>query len=89
MIKVFTLNKNGKIELTKKQLENLLNEAYYQGKGYNYTTTWTYTTPTPYYTITNDNITCTTTDTSNLTASNLTYANTGTAIKADDIKYRS
>ena len=75
MIKVFTLNKNGKIELTKKQLENLLNEAYYQGKGY--TTTWTYTTP--YYTISNDNM-CTT-----LNTSNLTCTNAGTAIKADNI----
>lgn len=77
MIKVFTLNKNGKIELTKKQLENLLNEAYYQGKGY--TTTWTYTTP--YYTIGKDSITCTATN-----ANSLTYTNAGTAIKADDIR---
>ena len=31
MIKVFTLNKNGKIELTKKELEQLLNESYWEG----------------------------------------------------------
>lgn len=31
MIKVFTLNKNGKIELTKEELENLLNESYWEG----------------------------------------------------------
>ncbi len=31
MIKIFTLNKNGKIELTKEQLENLLLESFLQG----------------------------------------------------------
>ena len=43
MIKVFTLNKNNKIELTKKELEDILNEAYWDG--YNTRSTWTYTTP--------------------------------------------
>lgn len=47
MIKVFTLNKNGKIELTKKELEQLLNESYWEGyrNNNNY---WTYTSPTTY-----------------------------------------
>ena len=31
MIKVFTLNKNKKIELTKQELEKLLNESYWEG----------------------------------------------------------
>ena len=31
MIKVFTLNKNGKIELTEKELKELLDEAYWEG----------------------------------------------------------
>ena len=31
MIKVFTTNKDGKIELTKKELKSLLDEAYYEG----------------------------------------------------------
>ncbi len=31
MIKVFTHNKNGNIELTAKELENLLDEAYREG----------------------------------------------------------
>lgn len=31
MIKVFTLNENGKIEITKEELENLLNESYWDG----------------------------------------------------------
>lgn len=60
MIKVFTLNKNGKIELTKQELEQLLNESYWEGyRNKNY---WTYTSPsiTPYV-ITNN----TATDTSN------------------------
>ena len=44
MIKVFTLNKNGKIELTKKELEQLLNESYWDGyRNNNYY--WTYTSP--------------------------------------------
>lgn len=30
-IKIFTPNKNGKIELTKEELESLLNETYRQG----------------------------------------------------------
>ena len=30
-IKIFTPNENGKIELTKEELENLLNESYRQG----------------------------------------------------------
>lgn len=58
MIKVFTLNKNGKIELTKKELEQLLNESYWEGYKSNNSLYWTYTSPsitTPYIT------TCTTT----------------------------
>ena len=31
MIKVFTTNKNGKIELTKDELKKLLDEAYWDG----------------------------------------------------------
>jgi len=44
MIKVFTLNKNGKIELTKEELEQLLNESYWEG--FNRKNSWTYTSPT-------------------------------------------
>jgi len=43
MIKVFTLNKNNKIELTKEELESLLNESYWEG--YNKKNYWTYTSP--------------------------------------------
>lgn len=42
-IKIFTSNKNGKIELTKEELESLLNEAYKQGwndKPYYYSGLW-------------------------------------------------
>lgn len=46
MIKIFTLNKNGKIELTKKQLEQLLNESYWEGYTSNKNNIyWTYTSP--------------------------------------------
>ena len=45
MIKVFTLNKNGKIELTKKELEQLLNESYWEGYKNNNNLYWTYTSP--------------------------------------------
>ena len=52
MIKVFTLNKNGKIELTKKELESLLNESYWEG--YNRKNVWTYTSPYRTYLTTPD-----------------------------------
>lgn len=57
MIKVFTLNEKGKIELTKDELERLLNESYWEG--YSKKTTWTYTSPS--YSIFNNpyKITCT------------------------------
>lgn len=47
-IKIFTPNENGKIELTKEELENLLNESYRQGwndKPYYYDRYW-YNSPT-------------------------------------------
>lgn len=49
MIKVFTTNKNGKIELTVEELKNVLDEAYWEGYRNN-NSSWTYNTPnwTPY-----------------------------------------
>jgi len=44
MIKVFTTNKNGKIELTKDELKKLLDEAYWEGFKAN-STVYTYQTP--------------------------------------------
>lgn len=44
MIKVFTVNKNNKIEMTKEELQKLLDEAYWDGYRAN-SGTWTYTTP--------------------------------------------
>ena len=44
MIKIFTLNKNEKIELTKEELQHLLDEAY--KKGQNHGNAYAYT---PYY----------------------------------------
>ena len=52
MIKVFTLNKNNKIELTEKELKQILDEAYWEGYHNGSHTTYTYTSPsilTPYY----------------------------------------
>ena len=43
MVKVFTLNKNNKIELTKQELQSLLDEAYWEG--YRSNTSWTWTSP--------------------------------------------
>ena len=64
MIKVFTLNANKKIELTKEELEKLLDEAYWEGYR-NRNTYWTYTTPnySPYIT------TCTNTSDGSVTIS--------------------
>ena len=46
MVKVFTLNKNGKIELTKIELEQLLNESYWEGYMNRYSnSSWTYRSP--------------------------------------------
>ena len=47
MIKVFTLNKNGKIELTEKELKQLLDNVYWEGYRDN-NKSWTYTTPVTY-----------------------------------------
>ncbi len=44
MIKVFTTNKDGKIELTKEELKNLLDEAYWDGWKAN-SGTFTYHSP--------------------------------------------
>lgn len=48
IVKVFQKNNNGKIEFTKKELETLLNEVYWQGRNDAYHN-WTYTT-TPAWT---------------------------------------
>lgn len=66
LIKVFTKNKNDKIELSEKELKELLDEAYWDGYKANNHTTWTWQTPSinwsPYYT--------TSTSTGNLTIGN-------------------
>ena len=53
IVKVFQINKNGKIEFSREELETLLNEIYWDG--YNSANnTWTYKTPNwiPSYTVT-------------------------------------
>ena len=72
MVKIFTPNKNGKIEFTKSELENLLNEVWRDGYNSNHYWSWSSpwyggtiycnTTPTDKWSITtsqNDNITYT------------------------------
>ena len=49
MVKVFTPNKDGKIEFTKDELEKLLNEVWWDGKSH---ATYTWTSPY-WYTTTN------------------------------------
>lgn len=44
MVKIFTTNKNGKIELTEKELKQLLDDVYWEGYRDN-NHTWTYTSP--------------------------------------------
>lgn len=44
MIKVFTLNKNNKIELTKEELEKLLNQSFQEGY-YKNNHTYIYSSP--------------------------------------------
>ena len=48
MIKIFTLNKNKKIELTEKELKQLLDQVYWEGYRDNNKSSWTYTTPLTY-----------------------------------------
>ena len=50
MIKVFTLNKNNKIELTKEELEQLLNESFWEGYRSHNNSNCVYTTPYIYTT---------------------------------------
>lgn len=64
MIKIFTTDKDGKITLTKQELQNLVNEAYWEGynKGSSCTTI---TTPSwPLYTWKDDTLRTTLTNTS-------------------------
>ena len=50
MIKIFTKNKNGKIEISEKELKELLDTAYWDGYNANKGWTYTYATPgSPYY----------------------------------------
>lgn len=53
MVKVFEKNRNGKIQLSKEELEKVLNEAYWEG--YNQkNNSWVYTTPKWDYITTSD-----------------------------------
>lgn len=43
MVKVFTTNKNGKIELTREELQKILDDAYWEGYYNNHN--WVYHSP--------------------------------------------
>lgn len=82
MIKVFTVNKNGKIELTEKELKKLLDEVYWEGYRDN-NKTWTYTSPLtyPYYTYT----TATSTNTIDANTTSSPYTINGSSITSGTI----
>ena len=76
MYKVITVNSNGKIELTKEELQKLLDEAYEDGLNQrlpsNYPITYPSITPynpyDPYITWKAPDVTCTTADSKNTIA---------------------
>ena len=61
MIKIFTTNKEGKIELTKDELKTLLDESYWEGyRAHNQTYIYNTPTWTPYtWTVSGTNTTIT------------------------------
>jgi hypothetical protein len=59
MIKVFTLNINGKIEISEEELRKLLDDSYWEGY-YDSGKSWVYTSPNINNPITNPSITFTT-----------------------------
>ena len=59
MVKVFTTNSNGKIEFTKEELENVLNEVWrdgYNSNKYNWWMSPTMTHPSPITTTTDKTV---------------------------------
>ena len=59
-IKIFCPNSNGKLEFTKEELENLINEAYNDGyRDGSFTKTWAYRYPIVSFDSTTDNATTT------------------------------
>ena len=80
MIKVFTTNKNNKIEFTKEELQKLLDEAYWDGYHAN-SNIWTYTTPNynPYRWVT-------TTNTSGDSNYTITCTNDSLTVKDNNLK---
>lgn len=85
MIKIFTTNKNNKIELTKEELKSLLDEAYWEGYRAN-SSSWTYTTPGwgPYIcTNTTSGSSITLTSNNQISNDKTSGTSTSTTIKAD------
>lgn len=85
MIKIFTVNKDGKITLTKEELQEIVNEAYWEGYWKNNSTVSISTPSYPYYTwsnVTNDSITL---NGSSITAKTATVSNASTTANIDTI----
>ena len=82
MIKVFTTNKNGKIELAKDELKSLLDEAYWEGYKSN-SGLYTYRSPawSPY--------SCSVTTASNSTTLSSGSVRTGTTGATDTVEIKS
>ena len=75
MIKIFTINKDGKITLTKEELQEIVNEAYWEGYWKNNSSISISTPSDPYYTWGNSTKDCITLNGSSTTAT----------VKAEDI----
>lgn len=87
MIKVFTTNKDGKIELTKDELKALLDEAYWDGYRAN-NHVYVYNTPSwsPYqWSVTTSGSTCGTTKDATITLSNACESNVASINARDTV----
>ena len=82
MIKVFSLNKNGKIEISKEELQKLLDDSYWEGYRANSITYYTYRSPN----VSPWSVTCNTaSNTATISASDLNTTATNVKISSDNV----
>ena len=82
MIKVFSLNKNGKIEISKEELQKLLDDSYWEGYRANSITYYTYRSPS----VSPWSVTCNTaSNTATISASDLNTTATNIKISSDNV----
>lgn len=87
MTKVFTVNKDGKIELTKDELQKLLDDSYWEG--YRANNTYVYTSPSwKPWTVTYCSTADATIDASNIMQDSVTISlnDISAAINSGDVK---